>query len=112
MPATAANTANERPDHANGPEVVLSLDGAATFMRLPRLAETLESIRADAELHVDLSRLHYIDHACLDLMMSWASQHEASGGRLVIDWDSMHARFRQSPTGQVSEPEPSLRRSA
>lgn len=92
------------------PKVVLSLDGAATFMRLPRLAATLENIRSDAELHVDLSRLHYIDHACLDLMMNWARQHEASGGRLVIDWDSMHARFRQDPVQQTSEP--SLRRSA
>ena len=51
--------------------------------------------RKDAEyqLHVELERLDYIDHACLNLMMCWAKQHEAMGGRLVIDWDSLHAQF-------------------
>lgn len=71
----------------------LSLDGAATFLRLPLLAATLERVPANAELHVDLERLNYIDHACFDLLMNWAKQHEATGGRLVIDWDSLHAQF-------------------
>jgi MFS superfamily sulfate permease-like transporter len=71
----------------------LSLRGTATFLRLPLLASTLERVPGDAELHVDLEQLHYIDHACLDLLMSWAKQHEASGGSLVIDWDSLHAQF-------------------
>lgn len=74
---------------------VLSLDGAATFLRLPLLAAKLEQVRPDAELHVDLERLEYIDHACLDLIMNWAKQHEATGGRLVIDWNSLHASFRR-----------------
>ena len=26
--------------------------------------------------------------------MNWAKQHEATGGSLVIDWESLHARFR------------------
>lgn len=93
-----------------GPKVMLALDGAATFIRLPKLAAALEGIRPDAELHVDLSHLQYIDHACLDLFMAWARQHEAAGGRLIIDWDSMHARFRRDrnvPPGEVE-----LRRSA
>jgi MFS superfamily sulfate permease-like transporter len=90
--------------------VTLSLEGAATFMRLPKLAAVLDGIRPDAELHVDLSRLNYIDHACLDLFTSWARQHEAAGGRLSIDWDSMHARFRKFPV--ESRQEAPLRRSA
>jgi hypothetical protein len=43
---------------------------------------------------VELDQLHYIDHACLDLLMNWAKQHEATGGRLVVDWDSLHAQFK------------------
>lgn len=72
----------------------LALHGAATFLRLPRLAATLEKVPANAELHVDLEHLHYIDHACFDLLMNWAKQHEATGGRLVVDWNSLHAQFR------------------
>lgn len=73
----------------------LRLEGAATFIRLPKLATKLEAVPPNAELHVDLEHLDYIDHACLDLLMNWASQHEATGGRMVIDWDRLHARFRQ-----------------
>ncbi|MBL8815380.1 MAG: SulP family inorganic anion transporter [Planctomyces sp.] len=72
----------------------MALHGAATFLRLPVLAEQLEKIPAGAELHVDLSGLDYIDHACLELLMNWAKQHSASGGQLVMDWESLHARFR------------------
>jgi MFS superfamily sulfate permease-like transporter len=72
---------------------VLDLEGAATFLRLPRLAAALESVPANAELHVHFERLGYIDHACLELLMSWSKQHESTGGRLVIDWDSLRGRF-------------------
>jgi MFS superfamily sulfate permease-like transporter len=73
--------------------VTLSLRGAATFVRLPNLARELEKVPPRAELHVTFRNLDYIDHACLDLLMNWAKQHESTGGKLVIDWDSLHARF-------------------
>ena len=76
-------------------KVTLLLEGAATFVRLPRLASELEKVPGRAELHVDLQHLDYIDHACLDLLMNWARQHESTGGKLVIDWESLHARFHQ-----------------
>jgi MFS superfamily sulfate permease-like transporter len=72
---------------------VLKLDGAATFLRLPQLAAALEQVPANTELHVDFEHLSYIDHACLELFMNWEKQHEATGGNLVLDWDSLHARF-------------------
>jgi MFS superfamily sulfate permease-like transporter len=75
---------------------VMHLAGAATFVRLPKLAAALEQIPSDAELHVELDRLTYIDHACMELLTAWAQQHEASGGRLVMDWETLHANFRQN----------------
>lgn len=71
----------------------LTLSGAATFLRLPVIAAELDRVPRQTELHVDLQYLNYVDHACLELLMTWASQHEQTGGRLVIDWDSLHARF-------------------
>ena len=70
------------------------MTGAATFLRLPLLAAKLDEVPRGAELRVDLEQLDYIDHACLDLLMNWARQHESSGGRLVIDWGLLHGRFR------------------
>ena len=72
----------------------LTLTGAATFVRLPKLATALEKVPAQTELRVDLHQLDYIDHACLDLLMNWAKQHESAEGRLILDWDTLHARFR------------------
>jgi MFS superfamily sulfate permease-like transporter len=71
---------------------ILRPTGAATFVRLPQLAAVLESVAGDTELHVHLEDLRYIDHACFDLLMNWERQHEAKGGRLVIDWDELGAK--------------------
>lgn len=73
----------------------LSLHGAATFLRLPLLTATLEKVPADAELHVDLNHLTYVDHACLEQLMDWARQHEKSGGSLTVDWDMLHGKFQK-----------------
>jgi MFS superfamily sulfate permease-like transporter len=81
---------------------LMQLEGAATFVRLPQLAAALEQTPESTELHVELDRLSYIDHACLDLFTNWAKQHEATGGRLVIDWDSLHASFRREASHATS----------
>lgn len=75
----------------------LQMHGAATFLRLPALAHKLEEVPESAELHVDFEHLSYVDHACLDLLMNWARQHEGTGGKLVVDWESLHGRFANDP---------------
>ena len=80
---------------------VMYLNGAATFIRLPKLAAALEQVPPSTELHVHFENLQYVDHACLDLLVNWEKQHEATGGQLVIDWDQLTARFQPpapSPT--------------
>lgn len=74
-------------------ETMLYLEGAATFVRLPKLAALLESVRPGAHLDVRFENLTYIDHACLDLLMNWGEQHKVRGGSLAVDWDGLKARF-------------------
>jgi MFS superfamily sulfate permease-like transporter len=81
----------------------LTMSGAATFLRLPVLADKLEEVPNGAHLHVDFEHLDYIDHACLELLLSWAKQHESAGGQLYIDWGMLHARFRDIATSRRSE---------
>jgi MFS superfamily sulfate permease-like transporter len=76
------------------PRTILHIQGAATFLRLPRLAAALEEVPPGTELHVNLEKLSHIDHACLELLINWEKQHEAAGGSLVMDWDRLTARFR------------------
>jgi MFS superfamily sulfate permease-like transporter/nucleotide-binding universal stress UspA family protein len=74
---------------------ILYLKGAATFIRLPKLAAILQEVPVSTELHVHFEELTYIDHGCLDLLIHWEKQHQATGGRLVIDWERLTARFHQ-----------------
>lgn len=79
---------------ANTSPIIVRLRGAATFVRLPKLAAALEQLPPNAELQIQVDELTFIDHACLDYMMNWEKQHEASGGSLSIDWDGLLAKFR------------------
>ena len=79
----------------------LQMHGAATFLKLPALAQKLEEVPGSAELHVDFEHLSYIDHACLDLLGNWAKQHEGTGGKLVLDWDSLNGRFSNNPSDKA-----------
>jgi MFS superfamily sulfate permease-like transporter len=86
--------------HGGRHRATLAMSGAATFLRLPVLAAKLDEVPTGTELHVDLERLDYIDHACLELLMNWERQHESTGGRLIIDWGQLHARFRELGRGR------------
>jgi hypothetical protein len=87
---------------------VIYLFGTATFVSLPKLASALETVPHDRELHIEFDHLNYIDHACLELLTSWAEQYRATGGSLTIDWKPLEARFRQPslvPAPAVSQSE-------
>ena len=74
----------------------LKLRGAATFLRLPILADYLEQLPGDAELHVCLEEVDYIDHACFELLMNWADAHVEDGGKLGMDWAQLHGAFQST----------------
>ena len=80
---------------ADGKSAVLHLHGSATFIRLPQFAKAIETIPRGTQVQVNIEGLDYIDHACLDLMMSWAKQHAATGGEVTVDWQSLHMLAKQ-----------------
>ena len=89
------------PDPQHG-RTLLRLRGAATFLCLPRLSAVLDKVPPTTELHVHLEELTYVDHACFEMFMNWEKQHEASGGKLVIDWDNFTAMFHSCENGNKS----------
>ena len=68
------------------------LQGAATFIRLPQLAQSLEGLPHGREVHLHVGGLAYIDHACMDLLNDWQPKYEDDGGTVIVEWDAVHAR--------------------
>jgi ABC-type transporter Mla MlaB component len=71
------------------------LEGAATFIRLPRLATALHEVLPGTQLHVHIEGVCYIDSACLDLLMNWERQQTNEGGRLFINWGMLAVRAEE-----------------
>ncbi|MFD7135519.1 SulP family inorganic anion transporter [Streptomyces sp. NPDC059894] len=65
-------------DKGTGP-VRASLSGNATFLRLPKILDSLESLPQDRPVELDLSGLHHLDHACRMALETWAERHSAVG---------------------------------
>jgi MFS superfamily sulfate permease-like transporter len=75
-------------DPANG-KLTLNLMGIGTFVSLPRLATALEGVPPLADLQSHFASLRHIDHAGLNLLESWQKLHEATGGRVHLDWNQL-----------------------
>ncbi|MFG2891289.1 SulP family inorganic anion transporter [Streptomyces sp. NPDC048248] len=54
--------------------LLVTLTGSATFLRLPRMLETLEALPHDKPIELDLSELRHLDHACRTTLENWAKQ--------------------------------------
>jgi MFS superfamily sulfate permease-like transporter len=76
------------------------VEGAATFLSLPRLAEALEALPKGGHVHVHLDRLVHVDFACLEQMKSWSDTYEASGGTVVLEWD--HLERKNTPRARMA----------
>jgi MFS superfamily sulfate permease-like transporter len=85
-----------RKDQATGAKRIdLYLDGTATVIALPKLAQALEGLPAGSQVHVHIQDLSYIDHACLDLLSNWDKQHKATGGSLTIEWAELQQKYHE-----------------
>lgn len=85
-----------------GQRTIVHLRGAATFLRMSDLSDILEAIPADREVHVRFDHLDTLDHSVLEMLHSWAGQHRARGGAVVIDWPALDERYRASQAEQLS----------
>lgn len=74
--------------------IIVSLTGAATFLRLPQLAQALEKISPKSHVELNVEKLTYIDHACLELVIHWQKRHLAAGGELELDIAELESRYR------------------
>ncbi|MFD7166341.1 SulP family inorganic anion transporter [Streptomyces violascens] len=62
----------------------VTLGGNATFLRLPRLLDTLEQLPAGRIVHLDLTGLRHLDHACRSALEDWEERHNRGGEAAVV----------------------------
>ncbi|MEV7008670.1 SulP family inorganic anion transporter [Streptosporangium sp. NPDC051022] len=65
-------------DKGSGP-IQAHLTGNATFLRLPKILETLEALPQNRPIELDLTGLRHLDHACRTSLENWAAHHSAEG---------------------------------
>ncbi|MGH4030045.1 SulP family inorganic anion transporter [Actinomycetota bacterium Odt1-20B] len=83
---------------------VVTLTGNATFLRLPRILETLEALPKDRPIELDLTAVRHLDHACRTTLENWALRHNDSGTEAV--------RLKTLPVAGTGAEEPATARAA
>ncbi|WP_406279662.1 bifunctional SulP family inorganic anion transporter/carbonic anhydrase [Nocardia sp. NBC_00881] len=58
---------------------LVSIDGSATFLALPKLSTQLAKVPADAEVTVEMT-VDFLDHAVFEAIEEWARQQANNGG--------------------------------
>jgi hypothetical protein len=67
--------------------------GAATFIRMPKLVDTLDALPAGVEVHVHLGAVTYVDHACMEALANWERQHTGRDSKVVVEWAELRAKY-------------------
>ena len=80
----------------NGPRTDIHLEGAATFIRMPKLIDQLEKMPDDVEVHIHIQKLTYIDHACLDAIANWEQQRNHKHSKTVVEWQELMSSYQRA----------------
>ncbi len=69
----------------------IRLDGAATFVSLPRLNAALDAVPAGQPLKLDMENVDTVDHTSAEMLEEWLQRKRASG--LRVDVSGVNGRF-------------------
>lgn len=77
-----------------GERTYVRLVGSATFLRLPELNASLDSIAAGGDVHIVFDELDHVDHASLQAIAAWEKQYMSRGGKATVEWDGLSGLAR------------------
>jgi len=83
----------------------VNLSGAATFIRMPKLIDTLDQLPADAEVHVHIRELNYIDHACMEAISKWEKKRAGGPAKTIVEWEELMEKYRTRNGISAREPD-------
>lgn len=70
----------------------IRLEGAATFLTLPKLLKLLESIPGHRKVDLDLRRVPAIDHSTAEMLGEWIQRRRLGGTQVNVDGEAAHLR--------------------
>ncbi|MDD9898452.1 MAG: hypothetical protein OXU45_05555, partial [Candidatus Melainabacteria bacterium] len=77
-----------------GTDVIeVDMEGAANFVTLPQIADTLEGLEAQKKVYIFFDKCQYIDHSCIDFLINWETQYQSTGGKVVLELHTLTDRF-------------------
>jgi len=62
----------------------IRLDGAATFISLPRLNRVLDDAPTDRPIRIELQKVPAIDHTCAEMLRDWVARQRARGVQVEL----------------------------
>ncbi|MBS1813695.1 MAG: SulP family inorganic anion transporter [Acidobacteria bacterium] len=75
-------------------QALVRLSGVGTFIGIPKVARTLDSVPHGCCVHIDASGLRYIDHACIDVIDNWARRRRDQGHLVHLEIDTLLRRYK------------------
>ncbi len=81
----------------DGPRTRVVVEGALTFLSVPRLTTVLTQVPPRAEVTLELF-VDYLDHAAFDCLRGWQRAHERAGGVVLVD-EIGHPWFERGKAG-------------
>lgn len=79
---------------AQGEEAHLYIAGMGTFLAIPKLANSFDSVRSAPVVRVHTNDLRYVDHACIELIESWVIRQKSLGIEVYIHLEQLHQRLK------------------
>ena len=68
--------------HGETPEIVL--DGAATFVALPKISAALDTAPQGDRLKLNLERMSHVDHTCAEMIEDWIKRRREAGATVEV----------------------------
>lgn len=78
------------------------VEGACTFLSLPRLTRVLASVPDSATVTLHIA-VNYLDHAAHQAITDWQRRHHATGGKVRIDGALRRGHFANDGTQLVHD---------
>lgn len=82
-----------RENRSTSEEIEVELAGTATFVQLPRLSKTLDTLPDGGTLRLKLNQLAYIDHTCAEMISDWMQRKSSTGTRIELEGAAHHGRL-------------------